>query len=241
MNIDSNLQERYGSQIEEAYWRLRQEVLSGGLAPGDKLRIDFLRTAYGFGVSAIREALARLLSDGLVESEAQRGFWVSQISRKDLWDITESRKILEVEALSQAIAHGDIQWETRVVAARYMLERVETTITEKSADAIIRWESANRQFHMTLISGCPIKRLLRFTEQLYDQSLRYRFRTTQRRSYPRSGLSKEHEEIVEATLARNADRACQLLSAHIAEIAKVGEGAIFGKASKRPRGNVKSN
>jgi GntR family carbon starvation induced transcriptional regulator len=230
--MTADLKERSGSQIEEAYWLLRHEILCGALAPGEKLRIDFLRATYGFGASGIREALSRLLADGLVESEAQRGFWVSHISRQDLWDITESRKILEVEALRQAIAHGDMEWETRVVAARYMLGRLETTLTEKSPDAVKTWEDANRQFHMALISGCPIQRLLRFTEQLYDQSLRYRQRTALRRNFPRSGLSKDHEEIVEATLKRDAGRASWLLSAHIEGIARIAEEAIFGKQKK---------
>ena len=49
------------------------------LKPGEKLRIEHLRDKYQFGASGIREALSRLISDGLVDSEAQRGFWVAQI------------------------------------------------------------------------------------------------------------------------------------------------------------------
>jgi DNA-binding GntR family transcriptional regulator len=228
----ADLKDRSGSQIEEAYWLLRREILSGVLAPGEKLRIEYLRGIYGFGASGIREALSRLLADGLVEAEAQRGFWVCQISRQDLRDITLSRRILEVEALRQAIAHGDMEWESRVVAARYMLERLEKTLTVKSVDAVKKWEDANRQFHMALLSGCPIQRLLRFTEQLYDQSLRYRHRTALRRSFPRSGISRDHEDIVEATLMRDADRASDLLSAHIDSIAQIAEEAIFGREKK---------
>lgn len=217
------------SDIEKAYWVLRQEILSGRLEPGEKLPIQHLTTTFGYGASAMREALSRLLSDGLVESVSQRGFWVSQISRQDLHDITEARKLVEVEALRQAIAHGDIDWETRVVAARYTLERLEVSLTKKSADAEIIWENANRHFHMELISACPTRRLLRFTEQLYDQSLRYRYRTTRRRAFPRSGLSNDHEEIVQATLKRDPAEACHLLLLHISKIAKVAETAIFGE------------
>lgn len=137
--------------------------------------------------------------------------------------------MVEVEALRQAIAHGDMEWEAGVVAARYMLERLERTLTAKSEGAVNAWENANRQFHMALISGCPIRRLVRFTEQLYDQSLRYRHRTTLRRAFPRSGLSRDHEELVEATLMRDADRAGSILCAHIEAIAGIAEEAIFGK------------
>jgi len=231
----SDIKTRPGSDIEKAYWLLRQEILSSRLAPGEKLRIQHLTSAFGYGASAIREALSRLLSDGLVESVSQRGFWVSQISCQDLRDITEARKLIEVEALRQAITHGDIGWEKRVVAARYALERLEVSLTKKSADAVITWENANRDFHLELISACPTRRLLQFTEQLYDQSLRYRYRTTLRRDFPRSGLSNDHTKIVQATLKRDADLACELLEAHISKIAKVAEAAIFGEPATKER------
>ncbi len=231
----SDLKTRPSSDIEKAYWLLRQEILSGHLEPGEKLRIQHLTATFGYGASAIREALTRLLSDGLVESVSQRGFWVSQISHEDLIDITEARKLIEVEALRQAIIHGDIGWETRVVAARYTLERLEVSLTTKTADAVIIWENANRDFHLELISACPTQRLLHFTQQLYDQSLRYRYRTKLRRDFPRSGLSNDHTKIVQATLKRDADLACELLEAHISKIAKVAESAIFGGQATKER------
>ncbi len=231
----SDIKTRPSSDIEKAYWLLRQEILSGRLEPGEKLRIQHLTATFGYGASAIREALTRLLSDGLVESVSQRGFWVSQISHQDLLDITAARKLIEVEALRQAIIHGDIGWETRVVAARYTLERLEVSLTKKTADAVIIWENANRDFHLELISACPTQRLLHFTQQLYDQSLRYRYRTTLRRDFPRTGLSNDHTKIVQATLKRDADLACELLEAHISKIAKVAEGAIFGEPETKLR------
>jgi DNA-binding GntR family transcriptional regulator len=128
-----------------------------------------------------------------------------------------------------------------VVAARHSLERVETSMVEATREVIMGWERANRAFHMALISGCPSRWLLRFTELLYDQSQRYRHRTVLRRPIPRRGLSKEHEEIVEATLARDAQRACALLSEHIENTARAVDTAIFGvevpaRKARRVRG-----
>lgn len=221
-------QDKSKSKIEETYRVLRRDILEGALRPGEKLRVEHLKDAYGYGASGIREALTRLLADGLVDSEAQRGFWVAQISREDLRDLTETRKVIEVEALRQAIRFGDLAWESRVVAARHTLERFETTLTMGSKDDLMAWEGANREFHLALISGCPVKRLLRITESLYDQALRYRHRTMPRRSVPRSGLSADHTEIVEFSLQRKAEEACGALAEHIESIAGVAEVAIFG-------------
>jgi GntR family carbon starvation induced transcriptional regulator len=219
----------FNTQFEGAYWHLRRDIIDGKLAPSDKLRIDQLRETYGFGVSALREALSRLVSEGLVESEGQRGFWVAPISREELHDIMGSRMVLEVEALAQSIQHGSIEWEAGVVAARHSLERTETSMSSDMPDVVVKWESANRQFHMALISGCPLQWLLRFTGALYDQWQRYRHRTVLRRPIPRSGLSTEHLEIVEATLARDAEKACAALRQHIANTSRTVEVAIFGK------------
>ena len=227
--------EEPGSQIEGAYWRLRDDIIAGVLAPSEKLRIEHLRRAYGFGASALREALSRLVSDGLAECEPQRGYWVSPITREELADITSARKVIEVEALRQSIGQGPLEWEGRVVAATHSLERVETSMSEATREVIMGWERANRAFHMALISGCPSRWLVRFTELLYDQSQRYRHRTVLRRPIPRRGLSGEHSEIVEATLARDADRACALLSQHIENTARAVDVSIFGDAAKAVR------
>jgi DNA-binding GntR family transcriptional regulator len=221
-----------GSQTEDAYLRLRDDIIAGALEPSTKLRIDFLRGTYGFGASALREALSRLVSDGLVAMEAQRGFWVAPISREELNDITAARLVIEVEALRQSIQFGTLEWESRVVAARHSLERVESSMQESSREVIMGWERANRAFHMALISGCPSRWLLRFTDSLYDQSQRYRHRTVLRRPIPRPGLSPEHTEIVAATLARDAGRACALLSKHIEHTTRVVDESIFNTGDR---------
>jgi GntR family transcriptional regulator, carbon starvation induced regulator len=229
-----------GSQIEGAYRRLRDDIISGTLAPSERLRIEHLRKSCGFGASALREALSRLVSDGLVECEAQRGYWVSPVSRAELGDITAARKVIEVEALRQSIELGSLEWEGSVVAARHSLERVERSMAEATRETIMGWERANRAFHMALISGCPSRWLLRFTELLYDQSQRYRHRTVLRRPIPRRGLSAEHTDIVEATLERDAGRACAALARHIENTARTVDAAIFGadtgtRKARRPQ------
>jgi DNA-binding GntR family transcriptional regulator len=163
----------------------------------------------------------------LAECEPQRGYWVAPISREELNDITVARQTIEVEALRQSIRCGTIEWESGIVASSHSLERVETSMTEPTAETIAGWESANRQFHMALIAGCPSRWLLRFTASLYDQWQRYRQRTVLRRPIPRRGLSAEHKELIKLTLERKADPACAALSAHIENTARTVEASIF--------------
>ena len=86
------------------YDQLRADLLAGELEPGTKLAIEALAEHYETSATPLREALNRLVSDGLVERREQRGFVVSAISAEDLAEITKTRCWLEEVALRESIA-----------------------------------------------------------------------------------------------------------------------------------------
>src|SRR3990172_5019394 len=85
---------RHGTLASSVYERLRQDVLTGELLPGHKLRIDALRLRYGVGASPVREALNRLVSEGLVTLEDQKGFRVAPVSLDELRELTHTRCLI---------------------------------------------------------------------------------------------------------------------------------------------------
>lgn len=87
------------SLTSQIYSRLRNDILSGALAPGRKLPIEELKESYGIGASAIREALSQLTSDALVERVDHRGFRVSPVSRTSFDELLKTRCWLEERAL----------------------------------------------------------------------------------------------------------------------------------------------
>ena len=99
-----------GSQIEGAYRRLRDDIISGTLTPLEKLRIEHLRQRYGIGASALREARSRLCPTAWSSVKPSAAI-VSPLSRAELDDITSTRKVIEVEALRQPIVLGTLEWE----------------------------------------------------------------------------------------------------------------------------------
>ena len=74
-----------------AFARIRNDILLGVLRPSERLKIQALSEHYGIGATAVREALSRLVTDGLVETEDQKGFCVGAVSREDLIDLTLQR------------------------------------------------------------------------------------------------------------------------------------------------------
>ncbi len=200
--------------IEAAYAHWRNEIVDGTLEPGAKLRTEELRARYDVSGSTIREALTRLLGEALVTSEGQRGFRVAPASLEDFRDLTEVRKLIETEALRQAIAVGGETWEAGIVAAFYKLSKTEERLREDPAGASGEFEERNREFHRALTAACPSPWLHRLNALLYQQSERYRRLVISRRAIPRD-VHAEHQGIFDATLARDADLAVKLAGEHI--------------------------
>ena len=110
------------TRTERVYTQLRRDILNGELQPGARLPFAELSERYGGSMSAIREGLQRLVEQGLVVSEPQLGFRVVALSVEDLVDLTVARCEIEGLALRFAVEHGDLAWESEIVASLYALE-----------------------------------------------------------------------------------------------------------------------
>jgi GntR family carbon starvation induced transcriptional regulator len=110
---------RKQTKSTQIFQRLRHDLLHGAFAPGMKLQMDDLKERYQVGYSPLREALFRLVSNGLVQFEEQCGFSVPELSIEELYDIYQNRMRIENTALELAMEHGDDLWEAEVIACWY--------------------------------------------------------------------------------------------------------------------------
>ena len=207
------------SMTSRAYMQLREDIISGELEPGRKLKIEELRRKYDVGTSPIREALSLLTSDHFVERNDQRGFRVSDVSAQEFDELLKTRCWLEEMALRESIANGSAEWEERVVLANYRLSRMPRSEVSDHFVASKEWEAQHKHFHMTLISECGSSMLLKFCDQLYDQAIRYR-QLSGTRAYPARDIAEEHNAICDSVLARDADLAADLLMRHYKRTSK---------------------
>ncbi len=201
---------------DQAYQRLREDVVHGKLPPGEKLGIEFLKRTYDVGATPLREALYRLSADGFVQVQGQRGFRVAAMSQEELTDITNLRVVLEGMALTQSVENSDDAWESRVVAAFHHLTKAES---QPDPD-IQEWEVRNREFHLALVSCCHSPWLMRFYEILYDQHKRYRNIARIDRS-SRRNVHDEHIAICNAALEKDIAGLCKANEQHIRRTAEI--------------------
>jgi GntR family transcriptional regulator, carbon starvation induced regulator len=195
-----------------AYRRLRDDILSGALGPNEKLRMRELEERYGMGFAPLREALVRLHAEELVDASEHRGYWVAPVSAEELRDLTRIRMLLENEALRGSIAAGDDAWEGAVLAAFHRLARVTERGAHLAAETLPEWEARHEEFHRALIAAAGSRLLLRLRANLAVLVGRYR-RYAIASAGGRDHLA-EHRAIMDATLARDADRAAHLLAQH---------------------------
>ena len=208
---------------QEAYRRLRHDIISGAFDADTPLRLEALKERYGLSFSPLREALNRLHAERLVVSSALRGFRVAPFSLDEMRDAIETRVLIDVEGLRRSIASGDDDWEARVIGAFHALSRcVERAASAKRAPAALQseeLEARHREFHFALVSESGSRWLKEFSAQLYAQTERYRRPAMQlqvkaKSRAPARDIHGEHRAIMDAALARNADRAADLLATH---------------------------
>jgi GntR family carbon starvation induced transcriptional regulator len=202
------------SLIESAYRQLREDIIGGRHAPGDRLRVEHLKNEYHVGAGTLREALALLVSDSLVIPHTQRGFRVAPMSLADIEDLTRTRTLLECAAFRDSIKFGDDEWEARVVSAYHKLSRAEERLAVDAAGVFDEWEERNRAFHDALTSACNSRWILRFRAVLYQQAQRYRRLSAVGAEVP-PNVHDEHRQIFEAAMERDAERAEHMLAQHI--------------------------
>jgi DNA-binding GntR family transcriptional regulator len=201
------------TRTAEVYAILRSDLLKGVFAPGQRLRVMELGERFGVSQSVIREALWRLTEQDLLVTEPQRGVRVRDLSIDDIAALTETRVLVESQALRWSITRGDLAWETAVVAAHHRLEK--TPLLAEDGTVNEEWTTRHGEFHAALLAGGGNARTEGVAASLRDSSELYRqwywvLADDQQRDIP-----AEHRELTHLALARDQEAAVALLVRHI--------------------------
>ena len=189
-------------QSEVAYSSLRQEIVSCKLRPRDRLKINDIAQRLSVSVSAVREALSRLAVEELVVATAQKGFSVAPISAAEMKDLTRARIEIETLCLVDALKHGGLDWESRIVATCHKLSKIPYDDPNDSGLANQEWVMAHADFHGSLAAACTSRWLLKIRRMLYTQAERYRQFSGMVRHAHRDVIA-EHQGLMDAALARD--------------------------------------
>jgi DNA-binding GntR family transcriptional regulator len=201
-----------GTLAEAICMQVRAEILSGARKPQARIRLEELKSAFGVSWSPLREALSRLVAEGLIQVDESRGYRVAPVSRAEMADALEMRKRLESMALRASIEKGDDAWEADVLAAHHRLSKLEAKRARR--EELEEWERWHRTYHETLWRACGSPILIQYCAQMNAVFARYRKLFLAANPFD-PAVAEEHQKVTQAVLGRDADRACPLLEEHI--------------------------
>ncbi len=205
-----------GTKVDTVHDSLRSDILGGRLRPGERLKFPPLSERFGLSPSVIREALNRLADQGLVRMQPHLGFQVTPLSTEDLQDLVQARVHIEAEVFRLSIEHGDLRWETNIVAAHHMLARTPEKDPLDPGRTNPAWDQAHAEFHEALLQACPNRRLRDLAMRLRQEFKLYRHWSDALSEDPNRDAAAEHQQLVDAAIARDSALAVKRLAAHIA-------------------------
>lgn len=194
-------------QPDQVFAEARERILSGRLPADTPIRQDALAQELGVSKIPLREALARLESDGLVVSHPNRGFIVRPLSRTDAEDVFDLRLRIEPNAcVLGALAAND----TARTAARTAFTALEAALRNGLTDVGQR----NREFHLALVRPSGRSVTVETVDRLLALSERYvRVHLGEDRRLDRA--SHEHEALLKAWLERRTETVRREARGHI--------------------------
>jgi GntR family carbon starvation induced transcriptional regulator len=194
--------------------QLREEILTGKLLPGQRLKVSLLAQTHEVSLNVVREALNRLAGEQWVEIEPQHGFTVRALSADDLIDLVRQRTLFEGIALRQAIARGDVEWQSQVVAAHHRLSRTPLALESDPTRMNPEWLARHEEFNIVMMQACGSPRLVQIVRQLSEAAAMYH-RALLPAISDNHELESEHSALLEAILAGDIDRAVLVLTSHL--------------------------
>ncbi len=190
--------------------RLREAILRGDLAPGERLDESALAVALGVSRTPIRSALRVLAAESLVELQPHRGAVVNELSPDELGEVYLVRTILEGTAARLAAPRMD---EERIVALQAILDDLERTADPN------RWLVLNNQFHSTIYQAAGRPRMLSIIEYVRNIATPYILQFINTPGHMESSRG-DHRRIFEACKKRDGQLAELEVRKHLEDVSR---------------------
>jgi DNA-binding GntR family transcriptional regulator len=194
-----------------AYAALRQSILSGDVAPGQRLVEEELAGTIGVTRQSLRAALLDLTAEGLVERIPNRGARVRVVSTGEAVAITECRMALEALCAAKA---AEIVTDDEAAGLRQLAGDLQDAVAGSDP---LRYSELNRELHRRVVAISGQQVAAGLLERLHGQLVRHQFQLALRPGRPEVSLS-EHLAILRAVAGRQPDDAAQAVRVHLSSV-----------------------
>ncbi len=211
------------TQAEKSYSLLREKIVEGALAPGDRLVNRSLAEEFGVSVIPLREAINRMASEGLVNQIPGAGAFVHLPEEQEVRELWIFRECIECSSAAEAARHiSDRELaELERILANWMelTEEIENQANQKATRAQMkRWMINEEAFHSRIVEASRNRFLARTVRE--NQMLTRLFGVESKQLIMEAKDAKrtceEHRQLIEVLRSRDPDAARDLMSKHIA-------------------------
>ncbi len=193
---------------DQAYKLIKDAISNGELTPGKFYSQDKLSNELGISRTPVREAILELQSEGILVIHRGRGIEVVSLSRKDLWEIFEMRRALEVRACEMAAEK--IGSELYQKLDQIIEMQKESVLQEDKTEFL----AGDKQFHEIIAEAAENTRMFNAIKDLRDK-ITYVGAYAIFRSNRMSEIIKEHQKIVEALKLKDPQKVRLALEKHL--------------------------
>ena len=193
--------------VGKIYIELKEKIINQQIKLNQRISIKEIAEDFGISQTPIREALNRLIKDELVEYKLRRGYYVIRLSCKDLEEIYDLRKLIEVYALEQGMMRETLDKD---LFQRYLQDSIEMQKEAIEPKKPLKYCIADRELHLSIVKSS-------LNEKLYKIYMRmYPFVSISQQLDPLYERSlNEHILLIKAILAKNILEAKKILKTHI--------------------------
>lgn len=193
------------SGVQRSLVRIRAMVLSGELLPGQKLLQTELAEALGVSRIPVREALAQLHAEGILDHRLNTGFTVGRFNTEDLAEIYLMRRLLETELIRST--------DFALIDIDRMKQTHKQLLSVDPMTGAEEFQKLNQDFHFTVFQAAPLKRVCQEVSRLWYMSGFYRafILYVEERA---AGLHTEHARMIAAVEDGDADLFVRLSDEH---------------------------
>lgn len=209
--------QRRQSLHEQTYQTLRSGILSGDLAPGERLVETRLAEQLQVSRTPIREAIRQLQREALVTADPSGGLRVASVSARDARQLYDCRLALEQLAVIEACAHADRSQLQAIEACVLQAEQLHQNTPESQLSELRSYETMlelDYRFHRAIAESADNRWLVSLLDRVFDQMMLLRVQTTRRN--PRVlEICGEHRRIFEAIIQRQVTPAVAAITEHL--------------------------
>jgi len=200
--------EEYKTLRDRVYSELKKKIIFHDIKPGERIIDKNLAKSMGVSRSLMRQTFTILEKEELIDSEPRSGFYVKEISAKDIAEIYDIRKVLEKTAAEASVPNIPDE-EIEKISQLFELAK-----EDLDNGNFLMFVKADTELHKMIINNYGNKRMVKLIKNYNDRFLYYRIVDLSRAERAKKSYY-EHLEILEAVKNKDVEKVVKLMGAHI--------------------------